>query len=431
MGIYQLLISLVDRLLHIVWNSPRLQHYLFTHRPKVYKVVMGQRELLDHIAATMAREQREVYWLHASSYGEYNVIRPVAQRLRTAERAVVITFFSSTGYEMLQAKNKHGEEADYVFYLPLDKKCYVRRFLDSVKPQRAVFAISEYWMNYLNELQRRKIPAFVVSMSVPESSYLLKWYGYPIRKALNAMQTMMVLDEGSKERLQQVGFCNVVVTGDPLFDNAVAIAREDYHHPVVERFAKTTNGLLVAGSINDERDVALVTQLVNRHSERKWLIVPHELKDQCICSIEQRLTVKSLRSSQCDDQTLLDDVQVLIVDELGQLARLYRYGRWAYVGGGFTPYLHSVIEPVVYGMPVVYGPRLERKPVAREMARMGIGGVVETPEELEQWWTAMEDDHRLKRLQQQALQYAQRQAGATDRVVEILLSGTARKEVVG
>ena len=155
MGIYQLLISLVDRLLHIVWNSPRLQHYLCTHRPKVYKVVMGQRRLLDHIAATMANERREVCWLHASSYGEYNVIRPVVQRLRTAERAVVITFFSSTGYEMLQTKNKHGEEADYVFYLPLDKKCYVRRFLDSVKPQRAVFAISEYWMNYLNELQRR------------------------------------------------------------------------------------------------------------------------------------------------------------------------------------------------------------------------------------------------------------------------------------
>ena len=354
MGIYQLLISLVDRLLHIVWNSPRLQHYLFTHRPKVYKVVMGQRELLDHIAATMAREQREVYWLHASSYGEYNVIRPVVQRLRTAERAVVITFFSSTGYEMLQAKNKHGEEADYVFYLPLDKG-------------RLTLGTMTMFQNVFGNMRS--------SLSSALSS-------------MNAMQTMMVLDEGSKERLQQVGFCNVVVTGDPLFDNAVAIAREDYHHPVVERFAKTTNGLLVAGSINDERDVALVTQLVNRHSERKWLIVPHELKDQCIC-----------------------------------------YGRWAYVGGGFTPYLHSVIEPVVYGMPVVYGPRLERKPVAREMARMGIGGVVETPGKLEQWWTAMEDDHRLKRLQQQTLQYAQRQAGATDRVVEILLSGTAGKEV--
>ena len=103
---------------------------------------------------------------------------------------------------------------------------------------------------------------------------------------------------------------------------------------------------------------------------------------------------------------------------MGALASIYRYARWAYVGGGFTPYLHSIIEATAYGLPVAYGPRIERKPTAQDLADLGVGRIVENAEQLDDWFSELKNNKkRLEKISQTAKQYMKRHEGATEAIV--------------
>ena len=418
MQIYNLGASLVRQSYRLVWACKPMQRFLSRRAPKLLKHVMGQQGLFDTVGAAMSGNKKDVYWFHAASYGEYNVIRPVIKQLRHDDVCIVVTFFSSTGYEMLSSLNQRTHEVDHVFYLPLDTPKNAKRFLELLRPKKAVFAISEYWMNHLHELKARHIPTYMVSMLVGDDSYLLKWYGFPIRKALRAIRTFTVLDEQSKRNLSSIGFTNVVVTGDPLFDNAIAIAREPYHNAIVERFCAGSRHVFVAGSISDKKDLDLVAALANSNRDVKFIVVPHEIGEESLKEIVGQMEGMTLLYSEYSGTTNFEDVQVLVIDFLGSLARLYRYGSWAYVGGGFTPYLHSVIEPVVYGIPVAFGPRIERKRTPQQMISIGVGGMVETEKDIMEWFDGVREPRVLEAVRAKAEAYVNSNANATNRVVE-------------
>lgn len=413
---YDLLMRLVCLLMRIVHGG----HTLWL-KPggKTHRFVMGQQGLTAHIATTMASVEGRLCWVHCASLGEYGVARPVIRQLRAEGMTVVLTFFSPSGYEVIQGRS---DAADYVFYLPVDTRSNVSQFLDAVKPQRAVFIISEYWMNYLRELHARRIPTFLVSALIPSTSYLLKWYARPIRRALRAMTTFMVLDEDSKENLAKTGFDNCVVTGNPLFDNALQTAQAEYRNPVLERFCADCDEVFVAGSISDAHDLDLVTQLANRHPEMKFIMVPHEISEYSLNDLSNHCDGLSVRYSECKEDSDLNRVQNLIIDYVGDLARIYRYGKYAYVGGGFTKYLHSVIEPVVYGLPVAFGPNIQRKATPRQMTALGIGAVVTTADELHQWYAEVAALSYAE-VSRKARDYAVRNGGATQSITNIILKG--------
>lgn len=110
-----------------------------------------------------------------------------------------------------------------------------------------------------------------------------------------------------------------------------------------------------------------------------------------------------------------------MVDYFGDLPLLYRYGTWAYVGGGFTRYLHSVIEPVVYGIPVAFGPDIRRKTTPLQLIDAGIGESVGSPAEIRNWFRAiMRDDARLSEIREKAREYVQANLGASRHIVNII-----------
>ena len=412
--LYDMLMCLLYALMRIVHRGHRLW---LKPGGKTHRFVMGQQGLLQHIADTFEGSDRPVCWVHASSLGEYGVARPVVTELSRQGMAVGLTFFSPTAYKVL--KNRR-DAADHVYYLPLDTRQNVCRFLDTVKPQRAVFIISEYWINYLHELRKREIPTFLVSALIPSTSYLLKWYAKPIRRALRAITTFMVLDKESQANLAKMGFSNCTVTGNPLFDNALQTAQTDYSNDVVERFVGSHEEVFVAGSITDEHDLDIVAGFANSHPEMKFIMVPHEISLELLSTIEQRCQGTSVRHSACQDHTSLDTAQILIIDFVGALARIYRYGKYAYVGGGFTKYLHSVIEPVVYGQPVSFGPNIQRKVTPRQMVSLGIGAVVTTADELEQWHSRVNGTH-YDAVSRKAKDYARHNGGATATITKIIM----------
>ena len=395
------------------------------HDSKTRRFIYGQQRVMHRLEAVKSDLANErIIWIHAASFGEYNIMRPVMQRLREeTDYKILFTFFSVTGVETMAGWTINQSQADHIFFLPLDAKGRVRRFLDIVKPEKAVFVKSEFWPNYLQELHRRNIPTYLISALVSDKSALLKWYGHLFfGDALKAYTHVTTLDEASRQNLLKAGIREVEMAGDPLFDFVTTMAQRDYTNAIVQRFRESAGGkLFIAGSIHDTNDLDLVNHLSELHPDVKYLFVPHEVSSRRLWNIESRTQGRSKRYSLCTPQEDFSATQILIIDFVGALSRLYRYGTWAYVGGGFTPLLHSVIEPVAYGLPVAFGPRIERKITPRQISALGIGSIVQTPDDIAAWFAPLkQDDNRLSQIKEKAQLYTQQNIGATRRITNLL-----------
>ena len=394
-------------------------------RSKVGAFIAGRHRLLEAIARDFRRtEGRKVVWVHAASLGEFAIARPLIEALgREAACDFVITFFSPSGYEPVKAGGRYGQ----LFYLPIDTPRNARAFLEIVRPDAALFMVSEYWHNYLRELRRRAIPTFLVSALIRDDAPFFRRFGVNYRRDLAAYTRIFTLDEHSVANLGRLGCARAVQTGDPLFDNAYGIARRPFADAVVERF-RGDDRLFVAGSIGTDADLTLVASLAAARPDTKFLIVPHEVDEASLHTIEARLGGRTMRWSACTPTTDFAGVQGLIVDFVGALASLYRYGTWAYVGGGFTPYLHSVIEAVVYGLPVAFGPEIRRKVTPAQLMERGIGTKVASVEEFAAWFDALQDDARLGAIRRAAANYMAENIGATETIVRTIAASLRAAE---
>lgn len=384
---------------------------------KLSRFAHGQRNAIEMVEQGVRDldRSRPTVWVHASSLGEFGIARPIIKVLGdTCNCNIVMTFFSPTGYEAVSV-NHPG--IDRVFYLPFDTSKNAKRFLDAVKPDCAVFMVSEYWHTYLYQLHNRGIPAFLVSAVIRDKSVFFKWYGNLYRKSISYFKTVFVLDSNSKKNLQKLGLDNVDVNGDPLFDNVKVVASTPWEDKLVERFIGGEK-VFLAGSIHNDKDLELVTRLANTHRDTQFIIVPHETRKETLHLIKSSLDAKTKFYTECHPNENFSDTQVLVIDFVGALAYLYRYATWAYVGGGFTKLLHSIIEPAVYGIPVSFGPNIHRKVITRQMIELGIGTSLSTFEELDSWFTELKNSpEKYRHIATMAADYVLKNTGSTDRVV--------------
>ncbi len=388
----------------------------------------GQRCALpavDEVASRLDRSLPTV-WVHCSSLGEYGIARPVIREVKSRLRCnVVLTFFSPTGYEALQRRE---HEADAVLYLPWDTRAGAEAFLDAIAPSCAVFMVSDYWHNYIDLLHTRHIPTLLVSAIIRQDSPFFKWYGGIYRDSIRKFDRIFCLDTASVERLRRLGVECATVNGDPLFDNAVMVAETPWSQSELVRFAKGRE-VFVAGSLHLDKDLELTAALANANPDIPFIVVPHEITSQILRSIDQRFEGKVMRLSECDGYTSFDGVQTLVVDSVGSLAYLYRLGTWTYVGGGFTRLLHSVIEPVVYGLPVAFGPCNTRKVTPAQLIELGIGTRVSSTGDMLRWFDSLRSNpRRLREIAMTAARYVGQNVGATARVADAIIETICEKK---
>lgn len=389
---------------------------------KFSRFVKGQRRLMDHISQEMAGADRSVptIWIHCASFGKFGIARPIiAEMKRRINCNIVLTFFSPSGYEALVSNRP--AIVDYIFYLPLDTRRNAKRFLELVRPDRAVFMVSEYWPNYLQQLKFNAIPTFLVSAIIRDNSQFFKWYGKIYRKALLTFTHIFVLNNRSRFNLQMLGYDDMTICGDALFDNAVLVASTPWRDDIIERFSAGRR-VFSAGSISDHNDERLIATLAKVHPDLPMILVPHDLDGETISRLVALDPDRAVRYSEVDYSTDLSAKHLLIVDCIGKLAYLYRYATWAYVGGGFTPLLHSVIEATVYGIPVSFGPRIERKVTPRQLIDLGIGTMVQTGDEFVDWFDSLAaSPEKLAETKEKATAYVKRNEGATNIIVTKIL----------
>jgi 3-deoxy-D-manno-octulosonic-acid transferase len=304
-------------------------------------------------------------WMHCSSLGEFEQGRPLLEALgeRYDDLVIVLTFFSPSGYEV----RKNYALAHTVRYLPLDGPRAARQFLDAVQPAAAFFVKYEYWHYYLDELSSRRIPVFGVASVFRRNQVFFRWYGGFFRRMLRRFTHFFVQNEQSAGCLADIGIRNVTVCGDTRFDRVLQVAGKAVAVPALDRFAGGGR-VLVAGSTWPEDEALLAAALPSLGGWR-LLVAPHDVHRESLARLQRLFPDHALLSKLEAPATGVPPV--VIVDSVGLLSSLYRYGSAAFVGGGFGKGIHNVLEAAVYGIPVFFGPRYERFAEAVDLVRNG------------------------------------------------------------
>ncbi|WP_431162917.1 3-deoxy-D-manno-octulosonic acid transferase [Flagellimonas beolgyonensis] len=340
--IYNFLVLLVGNILKVV--------ALF--KPKIKLFVSGRKNTFPELEAKLSPVKKNI-WMHVASLGEFEQGLPILERLRKQfpDHRLILTFFSPSGYEV----KKNTSAADVVVYLPMDTISNAKRFLNLVQPEFAVFVKYEIWPNYLKELKQRNIPTFLVSALFSKSQIYFKHYGGFMRRSLTTFSHFFVQDNSSKALLQSIGFENCTVSGDTRLDRVSEILKRDNQLNFMTEF-KNNNPCLVAGSTWSEDEELLIPYINQSDSNFKFVIAPHEIKEAHISKILAALQKKTICYSEMDNKNM-KDFDVLVVDTIGLLTKIYSYADIAYVGGGFATGLHNTMEPAVFGVPIIIGPK--------------------------------------------------------------------------
>ncbi|MDR1592799.1 MAG: 3-deoxy-D-manno-octulosonic acid transferase [Prevotellaceae bacterium] len=376
---------------------------------KASKRLVGGRRALKFLRNHIDPKARYI-WVHVASLGEFEQGRPLIEEIRRQFPSVkiLLTFFSPSGYEV----QKKYPNADIICYLPLDLPHKARAFLSIVNPVKAIFVKYEFWANYLYALERKGIPAYLVSSIFRPKQIFFRKYGGFFRKLLDRFQLICVQDESSKALLESIGKTNVLVSGDTRFDRVVDIAQSTKKLTVVEAFAQNAH-VLVAGS-TWQHDEELLVRFINNNHEYKMIIVPHEPTKEHVerlCGGLRRSFVLYTKTNSTEAHT----ADCLVVDTVGLLSSIYRYGQVAYVGGGFGAGIHNTLEAAVWGIPVLFGHNYQRFREAHGLIACSAAMSVNTYRQLE---TSVNFLFNTPEAGARAALYVKTHTGATDIIIK-------------
>jgi 3-deoxy-D-manno-octulosonic-acid transferase len=326
---------------------------LFNNKAKLWH--KGRKPIFKQLSEALEQEQN-IVWFHCASLGEFEQGKPIieAYKQKHPKHKILLTFFSPSGYEI--RKNYKG--AAWAFYLPADTKANAKKFISIVKPIKVVFIKYEFWFNYLSALKKQNIPFYSVSATFRKEQVFFKYKWFA--KQLNNVSHFFVQDQNSKELLQNIGFSNCTVAGDTRFDSVIANTQNAISIPLIEEFSKNKT-TIICGSTwpNDE---TLLAKYIKENPNYNYIIAPHEL--QHISALQKQ--TNALLFSKANN-TNISNSNVLIIDSIGILSNIYKYGNLAYIGGGFGSGIHNILEAVAFGLPVVFGPNYQKFNEATEL----------------------------------------------------------------
>lgn len=376
--------------------------------PKAKSWIEGRKHFWERLPLV---QNREVYWFHCASLGEFDQGLPLMNRLKADNPDIflLVTFFSPSGFEHY---HKRQHLADFVCYLPLDTKANARKFIAHFKPTKVFFIKYEFWTNYISAAKNSGAKVYSVSALFRKDHRFFKWYGGQFRETLRKIDYFFVQNQSSLDLLKSIGIQQAVLCGDTRFDRVIENSRNVQADEKIQLFLQGKKAFVVGSSW--PQDEELLQQLILK-TDFPVIIAPHDISENHLQQIEKRFGENMVRYSVWDGSTAN---KILLIDSIGKLANAYSYGSIAYVGGGFSGSLHNILEPAVFGLPVIFGPKHKRFPEAQTFIDAGVGFAVETAEELEKSWQFILENGEVLSAKTKLL--VAESTGATDRIVAYL-----------
>lgn len=388
-------------------------------QPKAKLWVKGRKNLFKNLEERInnTASSGPLVWIHCASLGEFEQGRPIIELLKekNPDIQILLSFFSPSGYEI----RKNYPLADHIFYLPSDSASHAKRFIAICKPQLAIFVKYEFWYHYLNTLFRNKIPTLLVAARFRPGQVFFKWYGALFRRLLFGFDWIFLQDKASATLLSAQGLDHFSINGDPRIDRVLQIAEQAKSFPIIEAFTKNRKTLIVGSSWPP--DEQLLAACVEEYVKKDWkfIFAPHEIGKRHIQQLQGIIPLPTLKYSEASIDNY-EAYSILIIDNIGMLSSLYKYGHIAYIGGGFGAGIHNTLEPIAFGLPVIFGPKYQKFEEAVYLVEQQGGFSIQNIEMLQETLAALQEDEFHTQASSVALNYLDENKGASIQIVEYI-----------
>lgn len=384
---------------------------------KIKKGWEGRRQS-ESILQKAFSPKDKVIWMHAASLGEYEQGLPVLEKLKEQYPAhkILVTFFSPSGYENI-AKKEHI--ADAVCYLPFDDDKSLDAFLSYFSPELFLTVKYDYWYHLFEKLRAQRVPIFVISALFYKKQVFFKPYGkWFVRQLKKNVCCFFHQTEESCTLAKSIGIAQSHISGDTRFDRVKTIRNRNNEVPYITAFKEEKKLVVFGSSWNSEEAVA---EMAASCSEAKIIIAPHDLKR---IPILKTIFPNALLYSGVNDEKELASSNVLIIDCIGILSKLYAYADIAVVGGGFHSLgLHNILEAATFGIPVVFGNHYKKNPEADTLIKNNGGKAFAKENDATQFVLKLIEDKALRdSMGTNAKNFINSQANATEKVVSFIIN---------
>ncbi len=325
--------------------------------PKTKQFLQGRQiETNVELLAWLKANEFAIIQIHSASLGEFELSLPLYRKLRERypDHKFLFSFFSPSGFKY--AKIPSGEQK---CYLPFDRKSDIDRFLKFTNPSLILFIKYEFWFMYLNEIIQRKIPFGFVNVNLQTISNNLKYK--KAKELINTANFVLTTNTITSKLFRDNGLNTHAELTDLRY--AQSIETKKINNYKIESHIKSflsERPNIICGSIWKE-DIEVILPSIKKHKEINWILAPHEVTANSINHLKSIFDIKNYFSSEKIDF----DSNILVVDTIGDLKHLYRYGVLNYVGGAFKTGLHNVLEPLYAESLIVFGPQYEKFPEAK------------------------------------------------------------------
>lgn len=412
----------------VVIASPWFVYQALRYRK--YVGSLGQR--MGYLPVSFNMDADHSIWIHAVSVGEVLTARPLISDLKRRYPELRM-FLSTTTLAGQQLARRNVPDVDAVFYFPFDLGIFVRRTLDLVRPRLFVMMETEIWPNLLRECRRRGVKTAVANGRLsPRSFPRYRLVRLLMRRVLDDIDSFCVQSEESARRFIELGANpgRVVVTGSLKFDSLdlPSTAPQARARDRVLRYFRMppSRQVIMAGSTMKGEEVAVLRAFRSvRASAPSALLILAPRNPERFAEVEQLARSEGWKVARRSDLAIDAEprVDVVLLDSIGELATLYQVATVVFVGGSLVATGgHNVLEPAVFGKPIVFGPHMENFfEIADTFVSNGGGVQVSGARELEDVFVSlMSDPVRRARLGAAARALVEANRGAKEKSVSVL-----------
>lgn len=334
--IYSLFIS--------IFNISLKLNSLFNEKTK--KIILGRKKTKDYIKNNI--EDQKVIWIHVASVGEFEQAKPIIDSLkRKYENKILVSYFSSS----TESAVSNYKNVDFHFYMLSDKEDQMKLLFDLLNPKILIIIKYEFWRNLILQAKLNSVPIVSVSSVFRKNQV----YFYPIKFFKNILKNIslfLVQDENSMELLKKIKIKEVKVIGDSRYDRVLKIFKKSIEIDGIEEFTNKKNTIVIGSAWKSDIE-KIKNEIIRDLTDTKYIIAPHNINSDEIEYLENTFINDTIKFSELPQKNVRK--RILIIDNIGMLSSIYKYGKIAFIGGGFRGALHNTLEAVVWNLPVIYG----------------------------------------------------------------------------